>query len=120
MQDLGLNHVVRRWSSPADNGASMLIAVPGDGLKASEKDLPGPAGVLVCAENFVIYMNEGHPEVRAVIPRRSNLPEERQGLLVCTATHKMRNQFFVLAQSEYGDIYKVRCSPLLLVLCTLG
>lgn len=63
--------------------------------------------MLVCAENFVIYMHEGHEDVRTVIPRRSTLPGDRQGLLVCAATHKMRNQFFVLAQSEYGDIYKV-------------
>jgi len=29
--DLGLNHVVRRWSEPTDNAANMLIAVPGGG-----------------------------------------------------------------------------------------
>lgn len=45
--DLGLNHVLRKWSDPVDNGANLLIPVPGSG--------DGPGGVLVCAENFLIY-----------------------------------------------------------------
>ena len=28
---------------------------------------------MVCAENFIIYRNQGHEDVRAVIPRRSSL-----------------------------------------------
>ena len=38
--DLGLNHVVRKWSEPIDNGANHLIPVPGGS--------DGPGGVLVC------------------------------------------------------------------------
>jgi hypothetical protein len=53
--DLGLNHVVRKWSDPVDNGANLLIPVPGGG--------DGPGGVLVCAENFVLYKHQGHEEV---------------------------------------------------------
>lgn len=30
----------------------------------------GPGGVLVFAENWVLYRNEGHPELRVPIPRR--------------------------------------------------
>ena len=48
--DLGLNHVSRKWSQPVDNGANMLIPVPGGA--------DGPGGVLVCAENFIIYSNQ--------------------------------------------------------------
>lgn len=29
--DLGLNHVVRKSSEPVDNGANLLVAVPGAG-----------------------------------------------------------------------------------------
>ena len=29
--DLGLNHVVRKYSEPVDNGANLLVAVPGAG-----------------------------------------------------------------------------------------
>ena len=46
-------------------------------------------------------------QVRAVIPRRTNLPIDRGVLIVCAATHKQRNTFFALVQSEYGDLYKV-------------
>ena len=34
----------------------------------------GPGGVLVCPENFIIYKNQDHQDVRAIIPRRSDLP----------------------------------------------
>ncbi|KAJ6717805.1 SPLICING FACTOR 3B SUBUNIT 3 [Salix purpurea] len=55
--DLGLNHVSRKWSEQVDNGANMLAMVPGGG--------DGPSGDLVCVENFVIYKNQEHPDVRA-------------------------------------------------------
>lgn len=97
--DLGLNHVVRKWSEPVDNGANLLVAVPGGG--------DGPSGVLVCAENFVIYKNQQHPDVRAVIPRRADLPAERGVLIVSAGTLRQKTMFFFLLQTEYGDIFKV-------------
>ena len=100
--DLGLNHVARRSSEPIDNGANLLIPIPGG--------TDGPGGVLVCAENFVMYKSENEPaaELRAVIPRRSALSGDRGVLIVSSAAHKTkRDGFFVLAQSEYGDVYKV-------------
>ena len=54
--DFGLNHVARKWSDPVDNGANLLIPVPGGG--------DGPGGVLVCADNFIIYKDQDHAEVR--------------------------------------------------------
>mmetsp|Transcript_8533 Transcript_8533/g.28705 ORF Transcript_8533/g.28705 Transcript_8533/m.28705 type:complete len:1198 (+) Transcript_8533:128-3721(+) len=97
--DLGLNHVVRKWSEPIDNGANHLIPVPGGS--------DGPGGVLVCCENFVIYKHQNHDEVRAVIPRRTSLSADRGVLIVSSASHRSKNTFFFLAQSEYGDIYKL-------------
>ncbi|KAL0361880.1 UNVERIFIED_CONTAM: Spliceosome-associated protein A [Sesamum radiatum] len=101
--DLGLNHVSRKWSEQVDNGANLLVTVPGGG--------DGPSGVLVCAENFVIYKNQGHPDVRAVIPRREDLPAERGVLIVSAAMHKQKSIFlplanrsgFLFAASEFGN-----------------
>ncbi|KAJ7971328.1 splicing factor 3B subunit 3-like [Quillaja saponaria] len=95
--DLGLNHVYRKWSEQVDNSADLLVTVPGGG--------DGPS-VLVCAENFVIYKNQGHPDVRAVIPRRADLTAERGVLIVSAAMHKLKSMFFFLLQTEYGDIFK--------------
>lgn len=94
--DLGLNHVVRKWAEPVDNGANLLVPVPGGA--------DGPSGVLVCAENFVLYKNQGQQEVRAVIPRRADLPAERGVLVVAAATHRQRGMFFFLLQvsSRWG------------------
>ncbi|CAD7703734.1 unnamed protein product, partial [Ostreobium quekettii] len=89
--DLGLNHVMRKASEPIDNGANLLIPVPGGA--------DGPGGVLVCAENFIMYRTaESTDEVRAVIPRRTDLPADRGVLIVSYATHKRKSMFFFLVQ----------------------
>lgn len=99
--DLGLNHVVRAGSAPIDNGANLLVSVPGGA--------DGPGGVLVCAENWVMWRGKdtGAAEVRALLPRRAGLPPSRGTLIVASATHRQKTLFFALLQSEYGDIYKV-------------
>ena len=120
--DLGLNNVVRKWSEVVSRSANRLIAVPGG------KDEPG--GVLVLSENAVTYRDREHEAVRALLPRRKSLPSTRQTLLVSHASYvtsqnfyilftftshlkqkkrryKQSNLFFILVQSEYGDIYKI-------------
>jgi splicing factor 3B subunit 3 len=98
--DLGLNHVVRKSNDVIDPGANMLIAVPG------AKD--GPGGVLVCCENKIMYKKPGNDdEVMALIPRREGLSNEVSLLIISAATHRQKDMFFFLIQSEFGDIYKV-------------
>jgi len=97
--DLGLNHVTRKWSEPISRTANMLLTVPGG--------QDGPSGVLVVGENWVAYKHSSHPEIRSPLPRRAALPSERGVLVVAAATHKQKDLFFFLLQSEYGDIYKV-------------
>lgn len=96
--DLGLNHVTRRWSEPVSRTAHMLVTVPGGD--------EGPSGVLVCGGNWIAYKHEGHAEVRAPLPRRQGFPAERGLLVTAAATHKQRDLFFFLVQTEVGDIYK--------------
>ena len=62
--DLGLNHVVRKFSSPVDNSAHMLIQVPG------EPD--GPGGIIVVCENFLVYKRIDHEDRECPIPRRND------------------------------------------------
>ena len=89
--DLGLNHVIRKSSEPVDNGANLLIPVPGG------ED--GPGGVLVCAENYLIYMKDGMQEtIQAVIPRRNTLRGDRGVLIVAWAKHQVKTMFFFLLQ----------------------
>ncbi|KAF9586806.1 hypothetical protein IFM89_039968 [Coptis chinensis] len=95
--DLSLNHVSRKWSEPIDNGTNMLVTVPGG--------VDGPGGVLVCAENYVIFKNTGHLDIRAVIPRRSDLPAEHGVLIVSATTYRKKYFLLFLLQSEYGDLF---------------
>ncbi len=57
--DLGLNTVQRKWARETDVAANKLIALPG----VAEG---GPGGVLVCAENFVIWEQANQPAVCSV------------------------------------------------------
>lgn len=95
---LGLNHVVRKWSEAVSRTASMLLAVPGG--------TDGPSGVLIVGENWVAYKHEGHEEVRTALPRREGYPSSRGLLVTACATHKQRDLFFFLLQTEAGDLYK--------------
>lgn len=100
--DLGLNHVVRKFSEPLEEHANFLISVPGGN--------DGPSGVLICSENYITYKNFGDQlDIRCPIPRRRNdLDDPERGMIfVCSATHKTKSMFFFLAQTEQGDIFKI-------------
>ena len=78
----------------------MLITVPGGD--------DGPGGVLVCAENKIIYQNydtdvEG---IEALIPRR--MGDDSQGILIVSvATHKQKDLFFFLVQVQCISIHDI-------------
>ena len=99
--DLGLNHVVRRWSEPVDRTASILFQVPGG--------TDGPSGVLVCGVDNITYRHSNQDPFRVAIPRRRGATEnpERKRSIICGVMHKMRGAFFFLLQSEDGDLFKV-------------
>lgn len=99
--DLGLNHVVRKWSDPVDRTATMLFQVPGGA--------DGPSGVLVCAEDNVTYRHSNQDAFRVPIPRRSGPTEnpERKRYITAGVMHKMRGAFFFLLQTEDGDLFKL-------------
>ena len=83
--DLGLNHVVRKYSEPLEDTASMLLSVPGGN--------DGPSGVLLACENYLVYKNFGdQPDLRCPIPRRQHDLDdaERSMLFVTSATHKTK------------------------------
>ena len=99
--DLGLNHVVRKWSEPVDRTASILFQVPGG--------TDGPSGILVCGIDNITYRHSNQEPFRVAIPRRKGATEnpERKRSIVCGVMHKMRGAFFFLLQSEDGDLFKI-------------
>lgn len=100
--DLGLNHVVRKCLLSCDKTGAHIIPVPA-GAEFSE----GPGGVLVCCENFIQFKKPDHPDLACPIPKRIN-PDESRGTMIATwTTHKMKDFFFILLQTEYGDLYRL-------------
>lgn len=100
--DLGLNHVVRKWSDAIDPASNMLVPLPGD--------TDGPSGVLVCAENKIAYKKPDHEDIVTLIPRREGMPLDQPLLITSYAILKQKDHFFVLLQSEMGDLYRVTVS----------
>ncbi|KOS18324.1 Pre-mRNA-splicing factor rse1 [Escovopsis weberi] len=102
--DLGLNHVVRKWSEPVDPTASILFQVPGGN--------DGPSGVLVCGEENITYRHSNQEAFRVPIPRRRGATEDpsRKRTIVSGVMHKLKGSagaFFFLLQTEDGDMFKV-------------
>ena len=114
--DLGLNHVVRKWSEAIDPRANMLISVPGG--------TDGPSGVLVCSENYITWVHQGYSSLRVPIPRRETAFDRIKGednssskgvIIVSALVHKLVQKekgrritiFFIFVQTEEGDIFKI-------------
>lgn len=102
--DLGLNHVVRKWSDPVDRTATILFQVPGG--------TDGPSGVLVCGEDNITYRHSNQEAFRVAIPRRRGATEDpqRKRVIVAGVMHKLKGAagaFFFLLQTEDGDLFKI-------------
>ncbi|KAL5604474.1 hypothetical protein BROUX41_002443 [Berkeleyomyces rouxiae] len=102
--DLGLNHVVRKWSDAVDPTASLLFQVPGGN--------DGPSGVLVCGEESITYRHSNQEAFRVPIPRRKGATEDpsRKRSITTGVMHKLKGNvgaFFFLLQTEDGDLFKV-------------
>lgn len=103
--DLGLNHVVRKYSEFLDYYANLLIPVPGGN--------DGPSGLIVCWENYITYKNFGEqPDINCPIPRRKGETDvpDRGILVACWASYKYidgdQPKFFFFIQTELGDVFK--------------
>ncbi|KAL2259969.1 hypothetical protein VTK26DRAFT_6181 [Humicola hyalothermophila] len=102
--DLGLNHVIRKWSDTVDPTSSLLFQVPGGN--------DGPSGVLVCGEENVTYRHSNQEAFRVPIPRRRGATEDpqRKRMIVSGVMHKLKGSagaFFFLLQTDDGDLFKV-------------
>jgi splicing factor 3B subunit 3 len=99
--DLGLNHVVRKLSDAVDNSAHLLIT--GTFPLSLQISMPwfispfsvpggteGPGGLLVCCQNWLLYRNQGQPELKVRIPRREGYPADQNLMIVSYATHKQK------------------------------
>jgi splicing factor 3B subunit 3 len=103
--DLGLNHIVRKWSEPVDRSSNKLFRVPGG---------PGlPSGVLCCGEDNITYrriFNNASSVQRLAIPRRDGPTQDpnRKRMIVSGTLYTMKKgQFFYLLQTDDGDVFKV-------------
>lgn len=98
--DLGLNHVVRKWSDKVDFSANILFPVPGGP--------DGPSGVIIGAEGWIYYKHISGPTLRVPIPSRRD--SVSPSYIVSGVMHKMKGAFFLLVQTNLGDLFKINVS----------
>eukprot|EP00924_Labyrinthula_sp_SR-Ha-C_P013060 augustus_masked-scaffold_12-processed-gene-8.0-mRNA-1 protein AED:0.23 eAED:0.26 QI:0/-1/0/1/-1/1/1/0/1238 len=101
--DLGLNHVVRKWTKVVDESANKLVACPGGDL--------GPGGVLVCNQGFLKYYSLDQDPIACEFPLRlspSGVPSEKQ-IIISHAVLGQKGLVFMLLQNEDGDLFQVKC-----------
>lgn len=96
--DLGLNSVSVLESHKVVNTANHVVAIPGG--------VSGPSGILLCSNGLIEYMCPFKPSHQCRIPIRKQ-PSEVESIIVSSVVHKMKNEFFVLLQNQFGDIFKV-------------
>jgi splicing factor 3B subunit 3 len=96
--DLGLNHVTRKWTTPCDKGASMVLPVPGGD--------DGPGGVLVCCESKLVFMNHEHDDVVCPLPRRFGVSDDASVLIVASGLHKQKGR---LRECSCGFCFLFSC-----------
>ena len=56
----------------------------------------------MCAENFLIYKDVDHPEVRAVIPRRTSLSGDRGVLITAYTSFRQKSNIYIFVQVGVG------------------
>ncbi|GMM28739.1 U2 snRNP complex subunit [Martiniozyma asiatica (nom. inval.)] len=96
--DLGLNNVTRKGSDKLQSSANHLIQVPGGSN--------GPSGVLVCSSGVIEYKYPNSANIHKVnIPQRSGQTEP--SIIITSVIHQMKKEFFILAQNQFGDIFKL-------------
>lgn len=91
--DLGLNHVVKKHSEQVPETSNLLIPVPGGS--------DGPSGVLVCSSNKISYRNLYGDKLSI------SIPGEDDTVITYGVSHKLKNEFFFLLQTNYGDLFKL-------------
>lgn len=97
--DLGLNHVTLNETAVIDYTSNHIVAVPGG--------IDGPSGILLCSESMVQYRFPFKPSHYVPIPVRKNGQNSEKSIIVSSIVHKMKNDFFILLQNQFGDIFKV-------------
>ena len=105
--ELGLNTIIRKHAILIDSTSNCLIPVPGGA--------DGPGGLLVASERGITYfpaesLAQSPPQniISLLFPRRYGLDTMHKGSIITAQTrHANKSGFFMLLQTEYGDIFKV-------------
>ena len=112
--ELSLNYVIRKVSLKIDKSANLLIPIPIYGNVNNSNN----GGVLVFCEDFVFFKDNFNAinhkdfefDVKCFFPQRlENVVSEnkRKIMMINYSIYKKKEVFYILTQSEFGDLYKI-------------
>lgn len=120
--DLGLNHIMKRANYKVEDGANFLMGLPDlskfhintyiereTHRNEMNYDEINPF-VLVGFEDFILIKDmHGFYDLKVPIPRRKGVSKPTS--IISFAIQTLKNDFFVLLQSNYGDLFKLKILP---------
>ncbi|KAH3674703.1 hypothetical protein WICMUC_003119 [Wickerhamomyces mucosus] len=101
--DLGLNNILKKHSELIPSTSNLLLPVPGGN--------DGPSGVLVCSKNLISYRNLQGDKLAIPIPKLRKNSKGEDSQIVSGITHKIKDEFFFLVQTNHNDLFKVELPP---------
>ena len=114
--ELSLNYVIRKVSLKIDKSANLIIPIPIFGNVNNNNN----GGVLVFCEDFAFFKgnfdvlnkkgNEESLDIKCFFPQRlENIVSEnkRKIMMISYSLYKKKDIFYILTQSEFGDLYKI-------------
>lgn len=115
--DLGLNHVVKKADYIINSGANFLMGLPvlskyniNYASDRDDNDEINPF-VLIGFQNYILVKDmSGLFSLKVQIPRRTE-ESSRKVSIISSATQILKKSFFILLQSNYGDLYRLTIEP---------
>ncbi|QID87104.1 pre-mRNA-splicing factor rse1 [Saccharomyces pastorianus] len=122
--ELGLNHIVKKADYSVNPSANFILSLPDlskynittslndNNYDRDEDSLFNPFVVIGFENHILIKDMNGFYSLKVQIPQRaaaSNL--QKSVTIISGIVQKLKNDFFVLLQSNYGDLFKLTITP---------
>lgn len=122
--ELGLNHIVKKADYSVNPSANFLLSLPDlsrynittslsvNNYDADNDTLFNPFVVIGFENHILVKDMNGFFSLKVEIPQRSTRGSHQSNVTIISGiVQKLKNDFFVLLQSNYGDLFKLTVSP---------
>lgn len=122
--ELGLNHIVKKADYSVNPSANFILSLPdlskynittslNDSNYDRDDDSMFNPFVVIGFENHILIKDmNGFYSLKVQIPQRATASSHQKCVTIISGiVQKLKNDFFVLLQSNYGDLFKLTINP---------